>query len=135
MYNDSHVRMLMLCEDLDVSLSKALKALKKASDWGIIDIFGGGFFTSVIKKSNMSEASKYIHESQLYLQELATLVESNGIDIYNLADFDGLLDFTDVVFDNFLVDLFAQKRIENAYKTVHKIYKSNQALLKRLKSE
>ena len=40
------------------SLRAAKEELRKAGNWGIADLLGGGFFVSLIKHSKMDEASR-----------------------------------------------------------------------------
>ena len=42
------------------SLRAAREELQKAGNWGIVDLFGGGFITNLIKHSKMDNASHLI---------------------------------------------------------------------------
>lgn len=43
-------------------VDNAINSMKKASSWGWIDIFGGGFFSSVFKRDNIEDANNEIND-------------------------------------------------------------------------
>ena len=46
------------------SLRAAKEELRKAGNWGIADLLGGGFFVSLIKHSKMDEASRLMEQAR-----------------------------------------------------------------------
>lgn len=97
-----------------VSLNRAKEKLNSARNWGIYDLVGGGFFSSLIKHSKMSDAKDYIEDAKDKLDRFAKeLRDVEYIRHINLdtSDFVG---FSDVFFDNILADVLMQDRINKA---------------------
>lgn len=96
------------------SLKKALDALNSARGWGIYDIIGGGFISSLIKHSKMNQASDYIEAAKADLasfsKELADIEQFADVNL-STGDFWG---FADWFFDGFFSDLMMQDRINEA---------------------
>jgi predicted translin family RNA/ssDNA-binding protein len=95
-------------------LTEAENTLKNASNWGIADIIGGGFFISMIKRNKMAEARTQMAAAKEALEDMVR--EIRDLDIYFKLDIDtdDFLDFADMFFDNFMDDLMAQSKISNA---------------------
>ncbi|MFQ9396240.1 MAG: hypothetical protein ACLR2E_22240 [Lachnospiraceae bacterium] len=51
------------------SLRAAKEELRKAGNWGIADLLGGGFFVSLIKHSKMDEASRLMEQARYDLKK------------------------------------------------------------------
>ena len=70
------------------ALKEARQSLKCASDWGIADLVGGGFFINMIKHSKLDGASQKlgsaIQHIQVLQQELSDLVFL--YEMHNLID-------------------------------------------------
>lgn len=134
MMNDTYYNALVVCEDLERNLDGALQALKKASNWGIVDLIGGGFITSLIKRENMKKAQGYIYNVRDLLRDLADEMQTDAPIMELDVDPDDLLGFTDIVFDNIFSDAMVQTKIEKTYSTLEKLYKENRRLMDRLKN-
>ena len=96
------------------SLRRAQAELGSAKNWGLVDMFGGGMFTTMIKHSKMDNASSYMEQAKYDLQ---TFRRELG-DIAQVADF-GLdtgdfLRFADYFFDGFVTDWLVQDKINQA---------------------
>ena len=50
------------------SLKNAREKLDSAKNWGIFDIVGGGFVSSLIKHSRMDDAQEYMEEAKQNLR-------------------------------------------------------------------
>lgn len=114
-------------------LIKALAMLNNAKGWGIYDLFGGGFISTIIKHSRMKKASSQIEEARTALarfsRELGDIREYADADL-STEDFWG---FADWFFDDLLSDWIMQNRINEALDQVqHAISKIN-TILNRLK--
>ncbi len=96
------------------SLNDARNELNKAKNWGIVDILGGGAITSIIKRSKMNDAQKYIdlakRDLQIFSHELSDVAGLMDIEI----DTNDFLSFADLFFDGFGVDFLVQDRINKA---------------------
>ena len=97
-----------------ISLRAAQDKLNSARNWGIFDMIGGSFFSSLMKRSQIDGASEYMAQAQLDLRrlqkELRDIQEPMDLKI-EVSDF---LSFADVFFDNLLVDWMVQNKIAEA---------------------
>ncbi|MBR2281627.1 MAG: hypothetical protein IJ863_03285, partial [Spirochaetales bacterium] len=105
--------------------------LRKARNWGIYDILGGGFLSSVIKHSKIDNARSCIERAKydldVFNRELRDVSGSINVDI------GGLLTFFDVM-DSFFADLLVQSRISDASRQVEQAIMRVEDILRRLKS-
>ena len=56
------------------ALKEARQSLKCASDWGIADLVGGGFFINIIKHSKLEDASQKLESSLFGILMCITIV-------------------------------------------------------------
>ncbi len=100
------------------SLMHAQEALNNARSWGIYDIIGGGFISTIIKHRKMDQASELIEKAKADLisfgHELDDIREYANIDL-STGDFWG---FADWFFDGLLSDWVMQDRINEARRQV-----------------
>ena len=100
------------------ALYRAKDELKGASNWGIVDMIGGGLISTFAKRSHMESADNALAYAREALQRYAKEVR----DVDRLADIDldmgGFMGAADYLFDNFAVDLLVQDKIENARRDV-----------------
>lgn len=93
------------------SLKEARDILSSASNWGLLDIFGGNGFTGFMKHMKIDKARNVLDKARQDLwefrNELSYLPEIN-------INIDGFLTFADFFFDGFLSDVFVQSRINDA---------------------
>ena len=112
-----------------LSLENAMGALDSARGWGIYDMLGGGFISTMIKHSKMDKASNYIEQAKADLSAFSReLGDIDGYTNVNLStgDFWG---FADWFFDDILTDWMMQGRINDARRQVQQaIYKVNEIL-------
>ena len=112
-----------------LSLQNAMNALDSARGWGIYDMLGGGFISTMIKHSKMDKASNYIEQAKADLSAFSReLGDIDGYTDVNLStgDFWG---FADWFFDDILTDWMMQGRINDARRQVQQaIYKVNEIL-------
>jgi DNA repair exonuclease SbcCD ATPase subunit len=117
------------------ALNQAVDALENAQGWGTFDLLGGGLITSVIKQGVLNDAGTAVREAQPLLQrferELKDVDEQIGLQV----DTDGLTAFVDIFFDNLLVDLVVQFRINDSLDAITKIMERLRALLTRLEKK
>ena len=96
------------------SLKTARDNLNSAKNWGLADMFGGGFFTTMFKQSKMEQARQNMEQAKYDLRNFSR--ELNDVNMacdlnLNTGDF---LSFADYFFDGFVVDWMVQDRINNA---------------------
>ena len=100
------------------SLKEAYSELERARIWGVIDMFGGSFLSSYIKRGRMNRAQESINRADRALEVFSKELS----DVGNLADINvnthDLLGLADLFYENFLVDYLMQGRIKTAKKQV-----------------
>ena len=100
------------------SLQAAKENLNSAKNWGLVDMFGGGFFTTMLKHSKMDQAKRNMEQAKYDLRNFSR--ELNDVNmVCNLnIDTGDFLSFADYFFDGFVVDWVVQDRINNAKRQV-----------------
>ncbi len=97
-------------------LEDAEKSLSKAKKWGIVDILGGKYIVTGIKREHMAQSNEKIAMAEGALdvlsKKLAALNQHFHLTYFNDT---GAIDF---LFDNFIMDLVTQSRINEVYKQV-----------------
>lgn len=115
-----------------LSLKAAQRELNKASDLGLWDMFGGGFFVSMAKRSRMDDANRYLEQAQNDIEDFKKACE--GAVNVGVADLktDDFLSFADVWMDNFFVDYLIQNRINETKKQVNLAIEKVSIILRQL---
>ena len=115
------------------SLYGVRKELESAGTWGLLDMFGGGMFTTFVKHSKMNDAQRYMERAKrdlaAFSRELADVSETLNI---NTGDF---LSFADYFFDGFLADMMVQSRIHDAQRQVDDAIYRVESILSRLRNQ
>ena len=115
------------------SLYGVRKELESAGNWGLLDMFGGGMFTTFVKHSKMNDAQRYMERAKrdlaAFSRELADVSEKLNI---NSGDF---LTFADYFFDGFLADMMVQSRIHDAQRQVDDAIYRVESILSRLRNQ
>lgn len=111
------------------SLYEAQNQLRKARNWGIYDIIGGGFFSSLIKHSKLDNARSCIERAKYDLQKFNDELKDVS---YNLdVDVGGFLTFFDIM-DSFLADVLVQSKIADASRKIDEAISRVQDILRSL---
>ena len=93
-------------------LYKAKEYLDSAGAWGILDIFGGGLFSGIIKHSKMSNAEQQIEAARNSLRRFSKeLRDVTGYSSIHISEF---LTFADFFFDGVIADVLVQSKIKEA---------------------
>ena len=115
------------------SLYGVRKELESAGNWGLLDMFGGGMFTTFVKHSKMHDAQRYMERAKrdlaAFSRELADVSETLNI---NSGDF---LTFADYFFDGFVADMMVQSRIRDAQRQVDDAIYRVESILSRLRNQ
>ena len=115
------------------SLYGVRKELESAGNWGLLDMFGGGMFTTFVKHSKMNDAQRYMERAKrdlaAFSRELADVSETLNI---NSGDF---LTFADYFFDGFLADMMVQSRIRDTQRQVDDAIYRVESILSRLRNQ
>ena len=112
------------------SLKEARDILSSASNWGLLDIFGGNGFTGFMKHMKIDKARNVLDKARQDLWEfrnkLSYLPEIN-------INIDGFLTFADFFFDGFLSDVFVQSRINDAKRQLDEAIRRTESGLSQLR--
>ena len=125
---------LAAADDALDRLSRAGEFLGSARNWGILDILGGGIFTTLIKRSKMEDAAREMEQARAALERFRTELDDvdRFLDIrFNERD---LMSFADYFFDGGLVDLLVQSRIKDARASVDRTVAELQAVKRQLQN-
>lgn len=114
------------------SLGQAKRCLESAGNWGFIDMFGGGFFTTMAKHSKINDAQAYIQQANNDLRRFTR--ELNDIhDYVDMIQIDGFISFADYFFDNVFVDYMVQSKINESKNQVQQAMDKTQRIIMQLK--
>lgn len=113
-------------------LDKAEQKLNSARRWGILDILGGEFLTSLIKHSKMDDAERLLEQIRYDLRTLRN--ELNDIDIQfgEQIGVSSFGKFMDIVFDNIVSDWLTQSKIKQSLQEIDRIRSAVKDVLKTL---
>ena len=114
------------------SLKTARDNLNSAKNWGLVDMFGGVFFTTMLKHSKMDQAKRNMEQAKYDLRNFSR--ELNDVNIacdlnINIGDF---LSFADYFFDGFVADWMVQDRINNARYQVEEAIRRTEYIISQL---
>ena len=115
-----------------IALATAKENLNSAKNWGLVDMFGGGFFTTMLKHSKMDQAKRNMEQAKYDLRSFSR--ELNDVNMacnlnINTGDF---LSFADYFFDGFVVDWVVQDRINNAKRQVEEAIRRTESIVSQL---
>ncbi len=116
------------------SLETAKISIDSAKSWGLIDIIGGGFFTTLIKHSKMDDAQVNIREAENAVRTFNDSLMRLNLENINV-DTKNLLGVLDIFCDGLFVDLFMQSRINEALDSVNLAIKEISIVLKELQRD
>lgn len=116
------------------SLRAAQNDLDSAKNWGLWDMFGGSFFSTMIKRSKMDAAKGNMEQAKYDLQIFSRELRDVSVS-YNLEMETGdFLSFADWFFDGFIVDWMVQERINKARSQVAEAIWQVENILRRLQN-
>ena len=105
MSNEQEIREAIQAADSALfHLRNAQQKLRSARNWGIYDLLGGGFFSTLIKHSKMDRARDEVEAARnavcRFSRELSDVAGSAQFEM----DTDDFLAFADYFFDGFLAE-------------------------------
>lgn len=115
------------------SLYAAQEKLNSARNWGILDMFGGGFITDMIKHSKMGDASSYMEAAKSDLQIFQRELRDVEVPMDIRMEIGGFLLFADFFFDGIVADYLVQSKIADARSQVEDAIQRVEKLLQELK--
>jgi len=117
--------------ELQDSLSLVQDSLQSAHNWGMWDMFGGGFFSTMAKHSSIDEAKGHIDNAQSLLRRFHSELEDVGGSVDINIEIGSFLTFADYFFDGIFADWAVQSKIDEAREKVEDtIYRVNAIVLK-----
>jgi len=115
------------------SLKDAEHYLGGARLWGIVDLFGGGGLSGLLKHSKLQDASRSLERAKADLysfqKELRDVRSLGGLDI----DIGGFLTFADFFFDGLIADYLVQSKINTARRQVAEAISQTEEILDSLR--
>ncbi len=90
------------------------RQLKSARNWGFYDMFGGGFFSSLIKHGKIDKAEALLRTVGYKLDELQKELSDVSIGLGPAVNISGFDRFMDIAFDNIISDWMVQSKIHNS---------------------
>ena len=115
------------------SLKTARDNLNSAKNWGLLDMFGGGFFSTMLKHSKIDQARQNMEQAKYDLRNFSR--ELNDVNMacnlnINTNDF---LAFADYLLDGFVIDWMVQDRINKAKQQVREEIRRTENIIDQLK--
>ena len=100
------------------SLREAEEQLNSAKNWGIWDMFGGSFLSTMAKHSKMDRAKQNMEQAKYDLRNFSRELRDVNIACHLDIETGDFISFADWFFDNLLVDWMVQDRIHQASRQV-----------------
>lgn len=99
-------------------LNEARDCLNSAGNWGIVDLLGGGFLTTMIKRSRMKDADNLVQQARGALKRFQReLMDVEDIPELHIETGD-FLTFADYFFDGIIADWLVQSKINDSKRQV-----------------
>lgn len=118
-----------------ISLKNAKEKLNSAGNWGLFDMFGGGFISTMMKHSKMNDAGQLMENAKADLKNFQKELRDINVPLDLRMEVGSFLSFADFFFDGFVADYLVQSKIADAKEQVSDaIYKIEQ-ILSQLKRE
>jgi hypothetical protein len=114
------------------SLRTAGENLNSAKNWGLVDMFGGGFFTTMLKHSRMDQAKQNMEQAKYDLRNFSKELHDVHMALDLNLDTDDFLSFADYFFDGFVVDWMVQDRINTARRQVDEAIRRTEYIVNQL---
>ena len=114
------------------SLQTAKENLNSAKNWGLVDMFGGSFFTTMLKHSKMDQAKQNMEQAKYDLRNFSRELNDVNMACNLNIDTGDFLSFADYFFDGFVVDWVVQDRINNAKRQVEEAIRRTESIVNQL---
>ena len=112
------------------SLRMAQSHLDSARGWGLLDMFGGGLFSTMIKHGKMDDARQCVQQAQRDLQAFSRELQDVNLPSIELG---GFATFADYFFDGFLADFMVQQKINQARQQIAEAIDRVEDILRQLR--
>ena len=110
-------------------LKTAQEKLTSAGNWGLLDMLGGGFLSTMIKRSKIDEANRLMEEARVGLWRFQKELKDVNLPLDLKLEVGSFLSFADYFFDGVVADFMVQSKINDAKQQVGEaIYRVQQVL-------
>lgn len=96
------------------SLYAAKQKLESARNWGIFDMFGGGFLSDMMKHSKINDAASLMEQAKRDVQIFQRELRDVQLSLNLKMEIGGFLSFADFFFDGLVADYLVQSKISEA---------------------
>ncbi len=117
------------------SLRKAQEQLNSASNWGIFDMFGGGLFSTIVKRNKMSDAKFYMESAKSDLLRFQRELKDINVPLDLKMEVGSFLSFADFFFDGIVADYLIQTKISDAQEQVSDAIHRVEHILRNLRNK
>ena len=100
------------------SLRNAQEKLNSAGNWGLFDMFGGGLFSTIMKRSKMDDAQQLMEAAKTDLKRFQRELKDFNSPLDLRMEVGSFLSFADFFFDGFVADYLVQSKISEAKEQV-----------------
>ena len=100
------------------SLRNAQNELSSAKNWGLFDMLGGGFVSTLVKHGKMDNAKRYMEQAKYDLNSFSRELRDVNMSVNLNIDTHDFLTFADFFFDGLVADYLVQSKIEDARRQV-----------------
>ncbi len=114
------------------SLRSAQEHLDSARGWGMWDMLGGGFVSTMIKHSKMDKAKRDMEQAKFDLRSFSQELQDVSVQCNLNIETGDFLSFADWLFDGFFVDWMVQDRINKARSQVAEAIRRLEDVLRQL---
>ena len=108
------------------------RSLDSAEDWGVFDLLGGGFVSTMAKHSHLDDAQAQVEHLQQLLSRFRTELSDIQVNADLRIHIDGFLRFADYFFDDLFSDWAVLNRIDESRVQVTNTGEQVQSLLRHL---
>lgn len=122
-------------EDALQSLYAASAQLESTRNWGIVDLFGGGFITDMIKHSKMGKAEEYLSQARYHLRRFQKELQDITADDTICLQTGDFLSFADFFFDGVVADYLVQSRINETRRKVDEAIRRTEELTAKVRAK
>ena len=116
------------------SLRYAQDNLNSAKNWGLVDMLGGSFLSTLAKHSKMDHAQQYMEQAKYDLQNFSRELSDVNMACNLHIETNDFLTFADFFFDGLVADWLVQDRINNARRQVNEAIRRTEQVLRQLQS-
>ncbi len=117
------------------SLNAAREKLNSATNWGIFDMLGGGFFSTMIKHSKMEDSSELMEQAKRNLQVFQRELRDIQVSLDLRMEISSFLSFADFFFDGLVADYLVQSKIAEAREQVQDAIDHVKSLVEHLEEQ